>query len=249
MTITITRDRAIEIFTRHEERRRDWSLNPSTDPEFTENGVGDGDIDSLMRALALRNLEMPVKSFVKRGLDGDDRYKLTRAGVLSLTNNLEDEDNHDQVLNDVAAKYDHYGLDYSETAEQIKGLWLDLEGNALMKATLLENGLFFTLLPFLMKSGGPVLHTAATSIATDESRHVAVNRTACNLLGLSVTPEMTYLRQKTVGWVFENSDKGPDFYIKRSDDLIEKGKFDSSEEAGGYVVTAFYESSVDQLWY
>ena len=249
MTVTITQDKAINIFTKAHAKRQEWRLRPEIHPEYANEKATEGDVDVLARILALRVLEIPVKTFITQGLDSDDRFKLTGIGVKALQRNTEDEDNHDVTLNLVAQKYTHYGLDYDETASQIRDLWLRLPVNPILKACVLENGIFFTMLPFMRAYGGTDLNGAALNISKDEALHVITHRTASALLGCSITEKLDYLRRQTIGWIFGNASKGVDFYLKRSDSLMKNGTTGSTEETGTYAEVCFYQLSNSSLWY
>ncbi|NER97433.1 MAG: hypothetical protein F6J86_26900 [Symploca sp. SIO1B1] len=249
------KSKALDIFEKLESRRRDWTLSPEATPEQAAPAAEYGDIETIGRILALRVLEIPVKEFILDGIERPDRYKLTLQGVLSLQRNTLDEDNHDKTLNAVAKKYEHYGIDHSYIASEIRKTWVEFPSHPILKAAVLENGVFFTMLPFMRKYGGNSLNSSAWNISQDEAIHVASHRTAANLLGLKLDKQLDDLRKLTVEWIFQDSSKGADFYLNRSDNLISSGKASAnfgpvdSDEGGNYTVDAFYETSNSDLWY
>lgn len=222
-------------------RKRKWT------PVAVDKGeVTPGSESTLRRALALRCLELPVKSFLQQGLDKELPNK---PGVIeALMSNQADEDKHDLGLNYVIAAHGSDAKAEKE-AERIKKAWLDAPEHPILKASILERSVFFVLLPFFRFNGDVGIRTLAADISRDEQTHVAIHGMVCHDLGIKSTDNLNRLRRATVAWVMdelgtnENKWLDKDFWIKQSDSLYLKGKAEGLAETQRARMPAFFEAS------
>ena len=222
-------------------RKRSWT------PVAVDKGeLVEGSEDTLFRALALRNLELPVKEFLSQGLEKDLPKK---PGVIeALMSNQLDEDKHDLGFQYVTQAH---GIDESaeKEADVIRQAWLDAPEHPILKASILERSVFFVLLPFYRFNGDVGIRTLAADISRDEMTHVALHGMVAHDLGLRSTPNLNKLRKATVHWVMDqlgtHSNKwlNKDFWLSQSDSLYEKGKADGLGETKRQRAVAFFEAS------
>lgn len=222
-------------------RKRKWT------PIAVDKGtLVDGCEESLFRALALRCLELPVKSFLQEGLEKELPNK--KGVVEALLSNQADEDKHDLGLNYVI---EAHGSDPKAEAEaqRIKKAWLEAPEHPILKASILERSVFFVLLPFFRFNGDVGIRTLAADISRDEQTHVAIHGMVCHDLGLKATPNLNRLRRATVAWVMdglgthENKWLDKDFWMNQSDSLYARGRAEGLAETQRARMPAFFEAS------
>lgn len=223
-------------------RKRKWS------PVAVDKGtLVEGAEEALYRALALRCLELPVKSFLQEGLEKE--LPQIPGVVEALMSNQADEDKHDLGLNYVVAA--HGSDEKSEReAQRILRTWLDAPEHPILKASILERSVFFVLLPFFRFNGDIGIRTLAADISRDEQTHVAIHGMVCHDLGLKSTQNLNRLRRATVAWVMEpltrnteNKWLDKDFWIKQSDSLYTRGKAEGLADTQRARMPAFFEAS------
>ena len=110
------------------QRKRTWT------PVQTEAGkLKEGAEEAIFRALALRNLELPVGEFITSGLKGE----VPKAAQEILLMNVKDEENHDRALNYAARAL---GVDQKAESEAIalRKAWEDHPDHTICKAMVLE---------------------------------------------------------------------------------------------------------------
>lgn len=101
---------------------------------------------------------------------------------------------------------------------------------------MLENSVFFVILPLLRMFGGVGLGIISGDISGDESVHAAVHRQAAHDLGLTYSSSLDRLRRDTVGWLVDGlripeagrSGK-PQRWLDASDSLLYQGASDLVE--------------------
>lgn len=206
--------------------------------------------DAFFRALALRNLELPVADFLRQGLEKE--LPKTAGLVEALQSNILDEERHDQAFRYVV---DAHGSDPKAEAEgsHILRTWLDAPEHPILKAAILERSVFFVLLPFYRFNGDIGVRTTAADISRDEQTHVAIHSMVCSELGLRSTPSLNRLRRATVGWMMDglisttNKYLSKDFWISQSDSLYERGKAPGLSDTQRARMPAFFEASNTDL--
>ena len=174
------------------ERKRKW-----TPVQMTAGKLKEGAEEAIFRALALRQLELPVGDFIKDSL----KSEVPEAAQSILQMNITDEENHDLALGYVARSF---GVDGTSAAEKearaLTKAWEDHPDHTICKAMVLERSIFFVLLPFFRFCGDAGLRTCSADISRDEQIHVATNSLVCAELGLSPSPSLDRLRKATINW-------------------------------------------------
>jgi hypothetical protein len=223
------------------ERKRKWT------PVQTEAGkLMPGSEEAIFRALALRQLELPVGDFIKDSL----KSEVPEAARSILQMNITDEENHDLALGYVARSF---GVDGTSAAEKearaLTKAWEDHSDHTICKAMVLERSIFFVLLPFFRFCGDAGLRTSSADISRDEQIHVATNSLVCAELGLTPSPSLDRLRKATINWVMQplgESDSkflNKKFWLDSSDSLMYQGKAEGLSETQRGRMPAFFEHS------
>lgn len=201
---------------------------------------------TISRAISLRGLEMPVKQFLQEGLDREDINRISEDGILTLMRNQEDEDRHDSALNTCYEAFGNYNGNVTQDAQSIIDRWVELEAHPIVKAAVLENGVFFVVLPLFNLHGTTTLRETSQWISRDEILHVQSHRKASELLGARPTKALDNLRKETVDWIVSYLDEetgkvgSKDRWMKASDQLMRTGKSELNETKFA-VKPAFFE--------
>lgn len=121
-------------------KKRSWQAVPVND-----SPVKDGARPTLMRALSLRHIELPVKTLLEQGLHRD--LPSTPGVIEALRSNQKDEERHDEALNYVAKAC---GTDEQAEAEvmNILNAWMEHPAHPIHKVAIVERSIFFVALPF-----------------------------------------------------------------------------------------------------
>ena len=219
------------------ESKRKW-----TPVQPTAGKLVEGAEEAVIRALAMRHMELPVGEFIEASL--------SEIPVLSqelLRSNVKDEENHDLALNLVA---DAIGTDpkAEEEAKRIRTAWEAHPDNSILKALVAERAIFFVLLPLFRFNGDSSLRTVSADISRDERTHVAANTLVCKELGLTPSPSLDKLRKATIAWVMQplknsssNKYQQKDFWLKASDNLMYQGKAPELTETKRGRMISFFE--------
>ena len=221
-------------------RKRKW-----TPVQTTAGTVTEGSEETILRALALRHMELPVGDFIRDAL-ANEVPPLART---LLESNIKDEENHDLALGYIA---DAYGVD--EKAEQealrLRDAWTAHPDHTITKAMVAERSIFFVLLPFFRAHGDAGMRTVSADISRDEQVHVATNSIVCRELGLDISPSLDKLRKATINWVMQpltnyHSDKKlrKNFWLDSSDRLMYEGKAPELSFTQSARMPAFFEHS------
>ena len=220
-------------------KKRPWQPMPVTKGTFVE-----GSEETIMRALAIRHLELPVKDMLLEGLKRD--LPATPGVVESLYSNILDEERHDLALNYVAAAHGT-----NEKAEKeafhIRQAWIDHPAHPIAKVAVLERSLFFTLLPFFRFNGDKGLRTVASDISRDEICHAFCHTKICEEMGEQYGGSLNKLRKMTALWIYDklgqssNKYLDKDFWLRQSDSLFISGKAPELSETTASVMPAFFE--------
>jgi hypothetical protein len=218
-------------------RKRKW-----TPVQMTAGALTEGAEEAVMRALALRQLELPVGDFIVNSLKGD----IPENAREILEMNVVDEENHDLALGYAAAAI---GVDEKaeSSATALTRAWIEHPDHTICKAMVLERAVFFTILPFFRAFGDAGLRTVSADISRDEQIHVATNSLVCRELGLTPSPTLDKLRKATVNWVFEplkgDEKLGKKFWTDSSDRLMYQGKAPELSFTQSARMPSFFEHS------
>ena len=218
-------------------RKRSWT------PVQVEAGTfAPGSEEAMLRALSVRNLEIPVGDFIKNALKKD--YPAAAQEVLE--SNIKDEEKHDLALDYIARAHQ---LEDIPEAARIQKAWIESPEHPVLKAMVLERSVFFVLLPFFRWNGDAGCRTVSADISRDEQVHVAVNSLVCKELGLQVTQNLDKLRKATVAWIMQplGSNENPyldrEFWLTQSDSLLYNGKAEGLIATRRARMPAFFEHS------
>ena len=221
-------------------RKRKWT------PVQTNAGTcKEGAEETILRALALRHMELPVGDFISDAL-------ATEVPALArdlLQSNVKDEENHDLALGFIA---NAYGVDEKAEAEalRLRDAWTAHPDHTITKAMVAERSIFFVLLPFFRFNGDPGMRTVSADISRDEQIHVATNSLVCKELGLEISPSLDKLRKATINWVMqplgintEDRYLNKKFWLDCSDNLMYNGKAKELSATKSARALAFFEHS------
>ena len=222
------------------DRKRKWSpVKP------TAGKVKEGAEETILRALSIRHMELPVGAFINEGLEKsvpDNARKL-------LESNVEDEERHDLALGYIADVHNVNDKDEKE-GKLLRDAWIAHPDHTITKALVAERAIFFVLLPFFRFNGCPALRTISADISRDEQIHVGSNSLVCAELGLSASPSLDKLRKATINWVLQplginTTDKYLDkkFWLDASDRLMYEGKAPEFSDTKAARMPAFFEHS------
>ena len=222
------------------DRKRKWSPVKPTAGKLKE-----GAEETILRALSIRHMELPVGAFISEGLEKsvpDNARKL-------LESNVEDEERHDLALGYIAEIHNVNDKDEKE-GKLLRDAWISHPDHTITKALVAERAIFFVLLPFFRFNGCPALRTVSADISRDEQIHVGCNSLVCAELGLSASPSLDKLRKATINWVLQplgtnTYDKYLDkkFWLDASDRLMYEGKAPEFSETKRARMPAFFEHS------
>lgn len=239
----------VTFYSKIEAKRTEWE---PIKPTKTEQ-VQDEAADILSRALALRALELPVRDFILDGLGQKEKAILGQEGVECLMRNTKDEERHDQALENVVSVLSNYNPKYEAEAAMLTKAWVTHPDHSIAKAAVLENGIFFMILPLMRRFGSVSLINSSVDISSDEINHVQSHRYATTQLGHKISPSLDKLRKATAAWIvgtFNFSDTvNATTLMKASDNLMYKGVAPELSFSQSFNVPAFFESSNSSLSY
>ena len=221
-------------------RKRKW-----TPVQTTAGTCKEGAEETILRALALRHMELPVGDFITTALEKN----VPTAARKLLESNVKDEENHDLALGYIAKAY---GVDDKAEKEALalQKAWIAHPDHTITKAMVAERAIFFVLLPFFRFCGDAGMRTVSADISRDEQIHVAGNSLVCKELDLEISPSLDKLRKATINWVMQPlkvgaSDKYLDkkFWLDSSDRLMYEGKAPELVATKAARMPAFFEHS------
>ena len=224
-------------------RKRKW-----TPVKPTAGALLEGSEEAIFRALAVRNMECPVGSFV-----ADSLSEIPAKSRKLLESNIKDEDNHDLALGYIA---NALGVDDKAEAEAIRlrDAWIAHPDHTILKALVIERAIFFVILPFFRFNGDAGLRTVSADISRDEQIHVATNSLVCAELGLNYSPSLDKLRKATINWIMQPLNAiHDDQYLSRkfwrdaSDRLMYEGKAPEFNATKAARMPAFFEHANTNL--
>ena len=221
-------------------RKRKW-----TPVQTTAGLCREGAEETILRALALRHMELPVGDFITDALEKNVPLPAREL----LASNVRDEENHDLALGYIA---NAYGVDPKAEAEafRLRDAWTSHPDHTIIKAMVAERAIFFVLLPFFRFNGDAGMRTVSADISRDEQVHVATNSLVCAELGLTISPSLDKLRKATINWVMEPLGRNTDdryldkkFWLDSSDNLMYNGKAAELSATKAARMPAFFEHS------
>lgn len=221
-------------------KKRSWQAVPVND-----SPVKDGARPTLMRALSLRHIELPVKTLLEQGLHRD--LPSTPGVIEALRSNQKDEERHDEALNYVAKAC---GTDEQAEAEvmNILNAWMEHPAHPIHKVAIVERSIFFVALPFFRFNGNMAMRTVSADISRDEQVHCGVHGLVAKELNQKDSDSLNNLRKATVSWLFEklgkNEDKWLDreFWLRQSERLFFEGKAPELNATRASRMIGFFEA-------
>ena len=228
-----------------DDKRKTWK--PSN-PEI--NSATSSAPKTIHRGLLLRGLEIPVKEFILDGIERSDMAKLGEGALEVLMRNTKDEDKHDLALGRCAGAHkvemSARTLQLAQEAQGFINDWVNLDLHPFTKAAVLENGVFFVLLPLFNLYGFQALREASQWISQDERMHVQTHRAAAQLLRAAPSNDVNDLRRATVEWLLkdliEEADQATyDRFLNSSDLLMYQG-LSALDQTQFASYSAFFET-------
>lgn len=219
-------------------RKRSWTPVQTTKGKF-KNGAE----ETIFRCLAVRNMELPVGTFITEALDKN----IPDSARILLESNVKDEIKHDLALGYIT---NAHGVNDQAEAEalRLRDAWQQHPDHTILKALVIERSIFFVLLPFFRFNGDAGLMTCAADISRDEQVHVATNSLVSLELGLTPSPSLDKLRKATINWIMqplsmEHEDKylSKKFWLDASDRLMYEGKAPQLNDTKAARMPAFFE--------
>jgi hypothetical protein len=225
------------------ERKRTW-----TPVATTKGNCKEGAEETLLRALALRHMELPVGDFIRDALASEVPLLAREL----LESNVQDEIKHDLALGYVA---NAWGVDPKAEKEAIalRNAWTEHPDHTITKAMVAERAIFFVLLPFFRFNGDAGMRTVSADISRDEQVHVAANSLVTRELGVDISPSLDKLRKATINWVMQPLGKHADkyldkkFWLDSSDRLMYEGKAPELSDTRRARMPAFFEHANQNL--
>lgn len=220
-------------------RKRTW-----TPVQVTAGKLAEGAEETILRALAIRHMELPVGEFIEEAL----RSEVPDMARDLLRSNIRDEEKHDLALNYVTLAH---GTDERSEREafKIREAWESHPDHTVLKALVAERAIFFVLLPFFRFNGDAGIRTTSADISRDEQIHVATNSLVCEELGLKPSESLDKLRKATISWILQPLGKSENryldnqFWFNASNRLMYEGKAPELSETKRARMPAFFEHS------
>ena len=165
-------------------RKRKW-----TPVQVTAGACMEGAEKTILRALALRHMELPVGDFITDALSND----VPEVARELLESNVRDEENHDVALGYIA---NAYGVDEKAESEalRLRDAWVSHPDHTITKAMVAERAVFFVLLPFFRANGDAGMRTTSADVSRDEQNHDLALGYIANAYGTDPKAEAEALR-------------------------------------------------------
>ena len=221
-------------------KKKPWTPNVGK-----SSPVMEGSEETIGRAIALRTLEIPVGDWILSGCKSE-KSRISQDALELMQSNIEDEFRHDEVLNMAYSVYQLTDDTMENEAAIIAKEWIDHPDHPVVKAWVIENSVFFVILPILRKFGDAGLRLISRDISNDENIHVSTNRQIATDLGYSYSKSLDRLRKRTVEWIVETLNSPgkfgfPNVWLKSSDTLLYQGVAPELSDTANYVMPAFFE--------
>ena len=227
-------------YTKLLERKRTW-----TPVQPTKGKVKEGAEEAIMRALAIRHMELPVGEFIREGLEKE----VPSSARELLESNVKDEIKHDLALQYIVDAHGAHSQSEKE-ALLLRDAWISHPDHTITKALVAERAIFFVLLPFFRFNGCAAMRTVSADISRDEQIHVGTITLVCHELGLRPSASLDKLRKATINWVLQplginTTDKYLDkkFWLDSSDRLMYEGIAPQLSDTKAARMPAFFEHS------
>lgn len=177
----------------YQSKRRFPHWQPKSSGSVRQPDLSTGE-QIVKRCLAFLPLEITVGQWVT-----NDSKQNAEVDAICFRN-AEDEQKHDQALADLSTHYGGASADIRSNSfvEQ----WRTNDAPAIVKAYALEMGVFFSILPALIRYGDTYASTVSTWISDDERVHVETNLRLMKASKLKLTAELVQLVFATVAWIF-----------------------------------------------
>jgi hypothetical protein len=168
----------------YQERRKfpDWQPVPSAD-RVPDKANQNPYIQVILRALDFLPLELQVAEWDREAQLIPELEEVESV----LERNAQDETKHDAVLRHLSQHYNKRGIEDNEALSLISG-WQASNAHPIVLTYALEMGVFFSVLPALIKYGNVYAATVAQWISDDERVHVETGLRLTKALGLKLTP-------------------------------------------------------------
>jgi len=222
------------------DKKRSWQPTPVAKGQLTE-----GAEDTLLKAVALRHLEIPVKELLEEGMQRE--LPSTPGLVEILRSNQVDEDRHLQALDYVAEAHGTSSKAEKEVMNILKA-WNEHPAHPILKAGIMERSVFFVALPFFRQTGDVGMRTVSQDISRDERIHTVVNAMVSKELGEKESQSLERLCAATVAWLFDDLGKSSnqwldkDFWLRQSKSLFWTGKAPEMATTRRGRAIAFFEA-------
>lgn len=148
--------------------------------------------EMLCRCLEFVDLELQVGEWVSSINLGEEVNAILRR-------NAEDEIKHELAIKHLQDYYSYSGR--SAEAKVLCDRWKANNDNPAVAAYALEMGVFFTILPKLMKCGDVYAATVASWINDDERVHVETNLRLMKYYGIKLSYDVVKLVYETVAYI------------------------------------------------
>lgn len=221
----------------YQDKRRfpHWQPTAPKVKRVTTKATSDAD-EVVMRCLHFLPLELQVSDWCSGCSDLPENVNRF------LMRNAKDESKHDEVLRMLS---DYYGVDdVPAAASSLMNRWHALYCHPVLAAYTLEMGVFFSILPTLIKHGDIYAATVAQWINDDERTHVETNLRIMRELGLKVTEDLAILVFNTVAYIYEPM--GKEVYLEQGKRAVRRlitGKDRQMLTDSLPVTTAFFEQT------
>lgn len=156
----------------------------------------------VLRCLAFVDLEAQVGTWIETLAQDSDNDEL----VQILQRNVADELKHDKAIRDLQMYYrykENFDIRKSTRANALVNHWKTSEAHPVVNAYALEMGIFFTILPILMRCGDVYAAMVAGWINDDERVHVETNLRLMKHFKLKLTSDLVFLVYNTVAFIYE----------------------------------------------
>lgn len=174
-----------------------WEPKPN---EGKKKLVGTSEEQLVLRCLEFVDLEVQVGDWIRWVAEDDDPGFVKDISPI-LMRNVSDEQKHDTSIRHLR---DYYGFKSTDVrAAVLAEHWAKVNSSPVVAAYALEMGVFFTILPILMKYGDVYASTVASWINDDERVHVETNLRLMKHFGLKLTDEVILLVYNTVAYIFQ----------------------------------------------
>lgn len=184
-------------------KMKGWEPKPSTTKyEYGSSLTTTEEV--MLRCLDFVDLEERVGLWLSDFTYGTDTIE--REVEFILLENVADELKHDEAIRNLRDYYSYKFRQDTEHAQEsidITESWHRLRVHPVSNAYALEMGVFFTILPIMMKFGDTYACAVAGWINDDERVHVETNLRLMKHLKLKLTVEQVQLVRKTVEYLYK----------------------------------------------